>query len=798
MYAVKTSDETATDDEGDEPDDVSLLESLEPGESQRLAAYWKGQIETCDDANSRWHKRGDTIMRRFRDERSRGDEDGQRRLNLLWAGYQIMRPAIYGRVPTAICDRRFVDKDPVGRLSAQILERSLRTELEDNNFDGSMRRAVADYLLPGRGIAWVRYEPEIGESVSIPVRGSDDMRDAEGDLEPDDDREDEATEKLEETGEQLLSESAPVDYLNWKDFYVIPANARTWDEVTAVAKKVPASEDECVERFGEEIGKAIRPDPSQQSVAERMSETTFTTNRQDRKRIIIEIWNKSDRRVYWMSTGYDRLCDLREDPLGLTKFFPVPEPLSATMTNDTMIPVPDYMEWQDQALQVDELTARINMLSKACKVAGTYDAAQRALRRMLDESVENELIPVEGWAAFKEKGGVEGSISWLPIKQVVETMQTLIEVRDKVLNDIDRLTGITDVLRSTNDARETLGGQRLRNNNAGTRLEDRRQEVARFARDVVKLVAEVIAKHFTPKKLIESSGILYSPEFEEMTDEHSSGMPGPMPGPVPTPAQIPGPVAGLAPGAPQPGPVAAPMGGPPGAPPVNGYPMPAMAPQQPAQVFGPDGLPMSPLAFKIMDRLKKAIELLRNDIKRGYRIDIETDTMIIGDVQQEREDAIAFVKGVGEFLQKAAEITQVAPNSAPLLGKMLQFAVRKYRTGRDLESTIDDFVDQLSKTQKTAANKPNPEADKAAAAKAQSEAEIAKAQIETQAQQRNDERQALIDKQETELKMAERSQEHAMTMERMNREAEIATAEHAMRMAELGARRQPAAGATVQ
>lgn len=502
--------------------EASPQKPIDDDYSRRMAMYWKSQIEAADEENERWHKRGDQIIKRFRDERDRATEEGQKRVNALWSWHAIMRPAIYARCPNAVCERRFLDRDPVGRTSAMILERALRFELEMNGFHQGMKRAVDDYLLPGRGILWVRYEPEIGETgTSLPPMAANDMTDAQGEIAPPD--ESQKTEKLEATGEQLLTESAPVDYIQWKDFYVLPPRARTWAEVQTVGKKIYASKQECIEFFGE-IGGKIQADATL-SVAERAANTNTSIFQDfnERKRVIIELWNKVDRKVYWISTGSDDLLREEDDPLDLEGFFPVPEPLSAVMTNDTMIPVPFYIEWQDQAQQLDELTQRIAMLSKACKVAGTYDAANRPLRRLLDESVENELIPVENWAMHKEKGGVEGSISFLPIKQVVDALEVLIETRDKILQDLDRVTGISDVLRGTSDARETLGAQRLKSSAAGTRIDDQRNEVGKFACGVVALVAEIIAKHFSDETLIQSSGIL---QEEGIADMPMGGMMG--------------------------------------------------------------------------------------------------------------------------------------------------------------------------------------------------------------------------------------------------------------------------------
>ena len=120
-------------------------------EARRMAQYWKGEIHAVEQVNEIWHKRGDTINKRYRDERTMADQNGQRRLNLLWSSVQILKPAVYSKVPEAVCERKFNDRDPVGRRSATILERALRNELQENGFHPSMRRARDDYLLPGRG-----------------------------------------------------------------------------------------------------------------------------------------------------------------------------------------------------------------------------------------------------------------------------------------------------------------------------------------------------------------------------------------------------------------------------------------------------------------------------------------------------------------------------------------------------------------------------------------------------------------------------------------------------------------------
>lgn len=798
--------------------------------SRRLAAYWKAQVKSVDEANSRWHKRGDKIVKRYKDERDQAAEEGNRRLNMLWSNVQILQPAIYGRRPMPIAERRFLDHDPIGRMSAQLIERSLRNEIEENGYHCAIRRAVQDYLLPGRGQCWVRYEPEIGSGLSLPPSSLLDMRDAQGEIVDSESGEDERGEKLEETGEQVIAESCPVDYIQWRDFYMFPVRARTWNEVTAIGKKVYLSKTECIERFGEDIGKEIHPDASL-SVSERQENLSITTfqDQNERKRIVYEIWNKADRRVYWVSTGYEYLCDIVDDPLELRGFFPCPEPLSATTTNDSLVPVPDYIEYQDQAIQIDELTQRIALLTKACKVAGVYDGANRPLKRLLDESVENELIPVDDWVRYGDKGGVAGAISFLPLKEVMETIDVLMSVKEKMLQDLDRVTGISDVLRGTTDGRETMGGTRLKTNNAGTRIDERRNEVARFARDVIRLIAEIIGKHFSAKSIIEISGVLYEEEFapvqklQELIAEISTGggmgmgmqppppalappgappmaPPGPggpmaappMPPRPPLPMGAPSPMAGPPPMA-APPPVPPPMGAPlhppiggPVPPPLGPLGAPGAPPPAPPGPPPPPSPLMEIMALRqpieaLMSKLGKAISLLRRDIPRGYRIDIETDSTISGDAQEERADAVEFLGAVTKFVETAAMIGAQQPLMVPLLGKMLQFGVRKFRTGRDLESSIDDFVDQAEKRAKAmAANPqtkgPSPEELKMQADAARMQAEITKSNIEAQAAAENDKR-------DREKKAAE----HQLHLQQMQLEMQQKREEHEMRLQEIQA-----------
>ncbi len=735
--------------------DLDELAGPEGGkESQRLATFWNDQIEKLGKAKSytQYIKRGHTIESRYRDERTKTDAESRRRYNSLWSNVEILMPAIYGRTPLPLAERKFGDKDPIARGAAQILERALRNEIDICGFHDAMTQAVRDYLLPGRGTIWVRYEPQISRGVSLAGEDSIDMKDNEGELEPELDDEieegqDPVEDKLEETGDQVIRESTPVDYIHWQDFLLFPSNARTWAEVVAVSKRVYMTYEQMRDRFGKEIAKAV---PLQKD--ERQKDKYENDNNQHEVKCeVFEIWNKQDRTVYWVAEDYDFLLDRKEDPLNLENFFPCPRPIIANQTNGTMLPVADYIEYQDQATQIDELSQRISMLTRACKVAGTYNAAAKGVQRLLNESVENELIPVDDWAAFSEKGGTPGSISFLPLKEIIGVINELTSLKEKQIAEMDRLTGINDLMRGTNDARETLGGVRIKSNYTGTRLTARQNEVARFARDAVRIMADIMAQHFSPQSLVEVSGAMFEEGLgvtQDAAQQLQAAAPPPPALPAPVGAAGMGPSPGGAAGAPP----AMPTGqnivpfqrpGVPSAPPMArpNMPVPGMTPTAPPVAPGlPQPPPPDPMQIALqqaVQRIDAAVSLLRNERLRGFRVDIEVDSTIFGDAAQEKGDRTEFISEVTKYLQTAMAMSAQVPEITPLLGKLLQFGVRGFRVGRDLESSIEEFCDMAVKIAKEkqlqAQSQPNPEMIKAQAQAAQAQATAHAADVRSQA-----------------------------------------------------------------
>ena len=265
------------------------------------------------------------------------------------------------------------------------------------------------------------------------------------------------------------------------------------------------TKDEGVERFGD-VFKNVSLTSQNTDMDGKNPLTAKMTY--DKKAKVYEIWNKRSGKVCWIAKGYPQALDERDDPLELEEFFPCPKPLLATTTTGTMIPIPDYCEYEDQAQELDNLTQRIYLLTKACKAVGVFNAEFKELARMFSEGVDNKLFPVTGWAAMSEKGGLKGAIDMMDTSQIIVTLRELYAAREQVKQSIYEIMGISDILRGSSKAQETLGAQQLKANFGSLRLRSAQGDVARFATDVFKLKAQIICKFYPPELIVEMSGVM--------------------------------------------------------------------------------------------------------------------------------------------------------------------------------------------------------------------------------------------------------------------------------------------------
>jgi hypothetical protein len=468
---------------------------------------WYECIVQYERTFKEWEGRADKIVKRYRDD-SRTRNNPNSKFNILWSNVQTITPAIFARLPRPDVSRRFRDNDPIGRVASMMLERALDYEITHyGDYKSAMNQVVSDRLLGGRGTSWVRYEPHIvgemaGEADGAPEDGwqlTEDIDEAET-----------AGGMYREDQERIEYECAPVDYVHWRDFGLTVA--RTWEEVTACWRKVYLGRPALVERFGEELGGKIPLDTKPESSKgfnEKMGEGA-------KEACVYEIWDKTSGEVIWLSKSMGKILDTKPDPLKLENFWTCPKPLFSTITTDSLIPVPDYVLYQDQARQLDTLADRIDGFIQALKVRGVYDASEPSLQRLFTEGENNSLLPIKNWGAFAEKQGMAGAINLVDIAPIAAALQMAYQAMEQVKGQIYEIMGIADIQRGQTDPNETLGAQIIKSNNAAGRLKTMQHAVVDFATELLSIKAQIICNHFTDDTIVKISGAMQlSPQDQQ-------------------------------------------------------------------------------------------------------------------------------------------------------------------------------------------------------------------------------------------------------------------------------------------
>lgn len=556
-----------------------------------LAKRWLREIELSTQHEAKWMKRAKKIVERYRDE-DRDSDKSNSRFNILYANVEVLKGVMYSRKPAPDVRRRYADKDPLGREAATVLQRALSYSIDMYDFDDVMKSVVEDVLLPGRAVARVKYKSQMGPAAE------------------------------EGQPETVVYEAVECDYVEWEMFRCSPA--KRWSKVRWVAFGELLTRDDLVKQFGDK-GKHTQLDWAPKGKEEEKDELF-------KRALVWTIWDKTSKRVIVLSKGYvDAPLMVLDDPLGLENFFPCPKPVVSINTTNDMTPIPEYVQYQDQAIELDNITGRIDVLVDAMRRRGVYDASRPELQK-ISNAGDNEFIPVENLVAMLEKGGLENLIMEMPIDGIAKVLLQLYDQRDRVKQIIYEVTGIADVVRGASEASETLGAQELKSRYANSRIAPRQNSIANFARDLLRIKAEIIAEKFSPQSLAQITGV------ELAFDDNEKQM----------------------------------------------IQMQQQAMQQQGQQVKPDRRLNKPTWEQVMT-------VLRDDKLRGFKVDIETDSTIQPDADAEQKNRIEFLTAITSFAEKAGPMVQGGLIPIDIAKELMSFGVRAFKVSPQLEDALDQI-----------------------------------------------------------------------------------------------------------
>ncbi|MGH2375924.1 MAG: hypothetical protein ACRDIC_20940 [bacterium] len=387
--------------------------------------------------------------------------------NILFANTQVLQSAIYSNEPRPDVRRRYRDSDPIARVISEALERALSYSIDTMRWAEMIDYMRMDYILAGRSVVRVRYEPK--------------FKPADQD-EP-----------------QLVWQTVTAEAWPYEDFARSPHTR--WDNVEWIAFRHWMPKKDAEKEFSVEFPMAQKAGTQGGSVPKDAAAQAAHSLE------VWEIWDKKHRMVYWISEE-DQSKYLREmeDPLRLMGFFPIPPPLYSIPQPDSLIPVPEYTIYRDLAFELQTLTDRINRIERSIRVRGVYDGSINELGRLF-EAPDTDMIASDNVAKLRQVGGLQGAVWMYDNRTAAETLGILSQYRDRLLQAIYEVTGISDIIRGASRPSETATAQNLKARYGSLRIEPRQVSVARFLRDILRLWAEIICEHFTAETMQQMTGL---------------------------------------------------------------------------------------------------------------------------------------------------------------------------------------------------------------------------------------------------------------------------------------------------
>ena len=400
--------------------------------------------------------------------------DSKFSFNILWSNTQTILPILMGNSPLPVVQQRNNENNPKARVAAQIIERCLSYEIEKENWLSTFKKICLDNILFSRGVPWIRYS----------------------------------------ANEEGKEQKTPLDYVFYQDFSHAPL--KSWEEVKLfgwVARKVSMSKEQVATRFGEEIADEIDyPNSSDNPDNRGADDNNYDADKSKRLEPTINVyerWNVTDKKVYWFCKEYkEAFLEVRDDPYKLEGFFPCPTPFYGTISNSSLVPIPDYSQYEPQAKLLETLSGRLENIVRKLWLKGIFPSGQANFETFL-EAEEN---------IFKEmkltgtNDDLRKMIHFMDLSPLIQIAQGLIQQIEQVKQTIFELVGIADIVRGAVNPREKLGQSRLKSQATSNRISIRQKELELCIRDCLRIKAKLIAELYTNDQIIQMSDVYNIPE----------------------------------------------------------------------------------------------------------------------------------------------------------------------------------------------------------------------------------------------------------------------------------------------
>ena len=421
---------------------------------------WLNKIEKAEKAYKDYHELVNKIREYYKNDKAKNKQ------NIFWSSVETLKPFLYFKQPKPYVERKEKTSNPVASTACMIVEKALEWDLAQFDFDGVIKYVRNDFLLSGLGLCYEKYTPTFKKIIQETTIEKDGLV---------------SVEQVE--AEILDKEKVETVYINPEDLIFDNEKVGVWEDCTWVARKIYMTRQEVVDQFGSDFKEILL----QEKEDEKKDATVY------------QIWDKANKKVIYITKECSKILREDEDYMKVDGFYPFPKPIFATVTNDSLIPVPDYSEIKPMLDELDGITERMRLTVKALKVSGAYDNSFPELKQILDKDVT--LVALNDFDRLKENGGIKGIIDFVPIEQYINSLQALAQRKTELVQAIYEITGVSDIMRGNSDPNETATAVTKKTNFGTLRNQDRQNDMQRFITDLLRIKAEMICEQFTPETL---------------------------------------------------------------------------------------------------------------------------------------------------------------------------------------------------------------------------------------------------------------------------------------------------------
>lgn len=396
----------------------------------------------------------------FRDlaESSQNAHDKKASYNLWWPTCEITSASLYSSTPTPEVRRRQRDGDAIQKDAAQVVERSIDFCVDGHDFDGNVQQGIQDMLVAGLGQARVVYNPEFG---AVPNMYGEPI-------------------------ETITAQSLQIEHYSWKHFGWQPC--KSWERCEWVYFVHMMPRKKVQDDYGVRASEDFKDDDDEKHVK------------------VYEIYHKPSKAIIVISEQFDTPLEVREDELGLSEFFPCPQPMLTNLKTDKLIPAADFKYVEKQIKQLDITSTRISAMTRASKAVRFYDAHFAELAK-IKVSKDGDYIPVEDLIDKLSGANLDNVLAEVPIVHNVNVIEMLVSNKDYLKQEVYEILGIADIMRGESNAQEGVQTQQLKAEFGAVRIRDKQSDVNRFCRDLFRIMGEIIAEHFEPDVLQKITGV---------------------------------------------------------------------------------------------------------------------------------------------------------------------------------------------------------------------------------------------------------------------------------------------------